>query len=115
MSDMDLASIMKNFIEQMEARHTAIEEQKANLSRVQRANKHSRKNNSRDAGNRMTTKMMRHKQLANRGGVISRYSNMKFPPYNGIGNPFWWMRHYDKFYLNQIIGEGDKVGLAAFY
>lgn len=40
---------------------------------------------------------------------------MEFPTYDGTEDPLGWLQSCDKFYINQKIAEGDKVGLLSFH
>ncbi|PPD73588.1 hypothetical protein GOBAR_DD29486 [Gossypium barbadense] len=47
--------------------------------------------------------------------MVPRYFKMKFPIYDGVGDPLGWLKRCEKFFDNQQTNEEDKVGLVAFH
>lgn len=47
-------------------------------------------------------------------GIVSRYTKLDFPTYDGIEDPLIWLHRCEKFFTNQRTANQEKVGLASF-
>ncbi|PPE01711.1 hypothetical protein GOBAR_DD01247 [Gossypium barbadense] len=103
-----LTAKLEAFMEQMATRQQALKEQVMILSlSVQKKTKGDSEKNNKEQGSSGSRKRNSYSQHG--GCMMPRYSKMKFPTYDGVGDPLGWLKRCEIFFGNQRTNEEDKL------